>query len=196
MNIYLIRHAQTTMNAMGKVFSGSTDVSLSPSGIEYTTAIAGNPLLQTIEKVYITPLIRTKQTADILFPSQIPQIIIPEFAEVDFGDYEGKIRTATNQNDPVFYKWVNNPESLTFPNGENLLIHTKNAYDALKEILKNDTSKNIAIISHATTIRLLLSYILTGKISYFRNIPCDNCTFTMLNADNSNISVKYINAPS
>lgn len=195
MNLYLIRHAQTTMNSLGKVFSGSTDVPLSEDGIKQTCTTANNPLWSTIDKVYITSLIRTKQTADILFPTHVPQIIIPEFSEVDFGDYEGQLMTPENQNDPIFYKWVNDPENLTFPNGENLLIHNQKAYLALKEIIDKSTEQNIAIISHATTIRLLLSYIITGNIKFFRNIPCDNGSVSMLKVDDTKINVKYINAP-
>lgn len=195
MNIYIIRHAQTTANEKGKVFSGATDVSLSKKGIEDTKLLSQNSLWEQIEHVYITPLIRTHQTADILFDKTIKRTIVPELAEMNFGDYEGKIMTPENADDPVFYNWVNNPEQLTFPNGENLLEHAESSLRALSDIAQNKEFENIAIVSHATTIRLLLSKLMTGNIKCFRKIPCDNGCVSLLSVDENAIKIKYINAP-
>lgn len=195
MNIYIIRHAQTTMNAKGKVFSGATDVSLSNSGIEATRSLSQNPLWRKMEHIYITPLIRTHETADILFDKTIERTIVPELAEMNFGDYEGKIMTPENADDPVFYNWVNNPEQLTFPNGENLMRHAEKAYQAVIKIAENDMFENVAIVSHATTIRLVMAKLMTGNIKCFRKIPCDNGCVSWLTSEENSIRIRYINAP-
>ena len=195
MNMYLIRHAQTTMNAVGKVFSGSTDVPLSEKGRATVRAMSANHLWERIERVFVTPLTRTHQTADILFGDRIERTVVPELAEVDFGDYEGKIRDSSNADDPVFYKWVHDPENLTFPNGENLLAHVNATLKALTNIAKENIWRDVAIVSHATTIRLALAVLLAGTIKCFRNIPCDNCCVTLIESDCGALRVKYINAP-
>lgn len=195
MNIYIIRHAQTTMNAKGKVFSGATNVSLSQTGIEVTKELSKNQLWTNIDHAFITPLVRTRETADILFPSYIPRTVIQEFAEMDFGDYEGRVMTPDNQNDPIFNKWLNAPEKLTFPNGDNLMFHAKDAYNALLNIAIQAKYENIAIVSHATTIRLMLSLLITGKVNHFRKIPCDNSCVSLIESENSELRIKYINAP-
>ncbi len=195
MNMYLIRHAQTTMNAQGKVFSGSTDVALSDKGIETARQMSMNRLWGKIAHVFITPLIRTRQTADILFGDGLGRTVVPELAEVDFGEYEGRIRDSTNANDPVFYKWVHDPENLTFPQGENLLAHAKASLKALTKIANENTYDDVAIVSHATTIRLLLATLLTGTIKCFRNVPCDNCCVSLIVAGHGALRVQYINAP-
>ena len=41
----------------------------------------------------------------------------------------------------------------------------------------------IAVVSHKTTIRLLLSQLLTGDIQCFRKIPCDNSCVTLIEAE-------------
>lgn len=195
MNIYLIRHAQTTMNAKGKVFSGISDVSLSTNGIECTQKIANSGLWGKIEHIYISPLIRARQTADILFGTNNTYTVVDEFAEMNFGDYEGRKMPAEYESDPIFYKWVNDPENLSFPNGENLKTHAINAYKALKSIAENKEYTNVAIVSHATTIRLILSIILTDSILNFRKIPCDNIGVSLITVDQGCAKVKYINAP-
>ena len=195
MNIYVIRHAQTTMNAKGKVFSGRTDVSLSENGIIATKEIAKNLLWKNIECVFITPLKRTKQTADIIFPQSINRVTVRDLAEMDFGDYEGSIMTEDNKDDPVFYDWVNNPEKVKFPNGEELLEHANRAFKALIGISELKQYENVAIVSHATTIRLIISQILTGRITYFRSIPCDNGCVSLIQIKDGAVKLKYINAP-
>ncbi len=195
MNIYIIRHAQTTMNAKGKVFSGHTDVSLSEKGVESAFKMSHIPIIKEIEHVYITPLKRTKETAEIVFGTSMGKTVIPELAEMDFGDYEGRIMTSENENDPVFYNWVHHPELVEFPNGENLLNHAQKAYQAFVRIAESQKYNNIAIVSHATTIRLVLSILLTGGIECFRNIPCDNGCFSLVVKDNAKLKISYINAP-
>lgn len=181
--IYLVRHAQTTMNAKGKVFSGSSDVSLSEAGIESTKKMAENPLWKEMEEIYVTNLKRTHETADILFGKEVKRVEEPRFAEVDFGTYEGSIRTKENENDPVFYKWANDPEHLTFPGGDNMLSHAQDAYRALMEIIKESKAQRIAIVSHATTLRMLVSLIQTGNIKGFRSVPCENGSVIILHVE-------------
>ena len=148
-----------------------------------------------IEHIYISPLIRTRQTADILFGTNNTYTVVNEFAEMDFGDYEGKSMPIDYVSDPIFFKWVNDPENLSFPNGGNLKVHAMNAYKALKNIAENKEYTNVAIVSHATTIRLILSIILTDSILNFRKIPCDNIGVSLITVDQGCAKVKYINAP-
>jgi broad specificity phosphatase PhoE len=194
-NIYLIRHAQTTHNAKGKVFSGVSDVSLSADGVKATELLALNPLWKTIEHIYVTPLIRTHETADILFDKNIERTVVPELAEVNFGDYEGKIITPQNMNEPAFYNWRHNPEACVFPNGESLMEHVENAYRAIINIAQTESFDNVAIVSHATTIRLVLAKLITGNINCFRRIPCDNTCVSLLEADDNKIKIQFINTP-
>lgn len=63
MRIYLIRHGKTEGNALNR-YIGSTDSPLCAEGIEKTRLAGGSPELKS---VIVTPLIRTQQTARILF---------------------------------------------------------------------------------------------------------------------------------
>lgn len=194
MKIYLIRHGQTTMNALGKIFCGSTDVHLSEKGLLDTSRITNNECWKDIEHIYITPLIRTHETANAIFPPNIPRTIIKEFAEMDFGSYEGKFITEENKNELPFYNWTHNPSECEFPDGDNLLQHGQDAYNKLMEIIKKNEHENIVIVSHATTIRLILSLLITNSVDYFKNIPCDNSCVTLLTYNGNEIEIKYINS--
>ena len=196
MNIYLMRHAQTLINQKGKVFCGITETELSEEGKEMCRNISSLDIWSRFDKVYISNLKRTYDTANLIFDNKpIKVVVIPEFAELNFGDYEGKIMTKENKDDPIFQQWVNNCESLTFPNGENLVEHTNACYEKLKEIVNNDQSESILIISHSTTIRTLLTKILNIDINSFRRIPCYNGHLTKVKYDDNGFSLEYLNTP-
>lgn len=190
MTVYLIRHAQTVHNEKGKVFSGKSDVLLSDKGKEEAENLKKSGILKGVKEIYITPLTRTRQTADILFPEEIPRHTVEELSEMDFGDYEGKILEEEGTNDEIFLKWMNNPESLTFPHGDNFKEHAEEAFEALKRIVKNSEKDCIAVISHATTIRLIVTQILEKELNTFREIPCTNCSVIKVVYEEGTLSVE------
>lgn len=63
MKIYLLRHGETAYNVDHR-YQGVTDIPLSPAGL---AALKQADFLP--KTVYVTPLKRTKQTAEILFPT-------------------------------------------------------------------------------------------------------------------------------
>ena len=63
MKIYLLRHGETAYNVDHR-YQGVTDIPLSPAGLAALKQADFSP-----KTVYVTPLKRTKQTAEILFPT-------------------------------------------------------------------------------------------------------------------------------
>ena len=68
MKIYLLRHGQTSYN-VEKRYQGTRDIPLSEEGRAQLIQADIFP-----KKVYVSPLIRARSTADILFPEaeQVP----------------------------------------------------------------------------------------------------------------------------
>ncbi len=65
--------------------------------------------------VFVSPMLRCRQTAEILFP-QIPQIEIDPWREMDFGEFEGKNYAQLN-GDPRYQAWIDSGGTLAFPGG-------------------------------------------------------------------------------
>ena len=196
MEIYLMRHAQTVVNKKGKYFCSYTETELSEEGKNMCKALSNLDIWNDIDRIYITPLKRTHETAKLILNNRdIEMIQIDEFAELNFGDYEGKILTEENKDDPIFKQWLNDCNSLTFPNGENIVEHAEVCFSKLKEIAESNPGKNILIVSHSTTIRTLITKILNININTFRKIPCSNTSLTKLNYENGVFSVEYLNTP-
>ena len=112
MHIRLIRHGMTAGNAVRR-YVGVTDEPLCPEGRE---AAEKKPKDDTLDRVYVSPLKRARETAAILFPNA-EQIIVNDLHEMDFGVFEG--RTADEmEHDPVYRAWVEDLCRGACPGGE------------------------------------------------------------------------------
>ena len=100
MQIYLIRHGQTAGNALRR-YIGSTDQPLTPEGAEGAKAAGAR---RSVQSVFVTPLVRTQQTACILFPDA-EQTVVPALREMDFGDFEDR-SFEDMKDDPAYRAWV------------------------------------------------------------------------------------------
>mgnify|MGYP001033107403 CR=1 FL=1 len=110
MNIWLLRHGRTAFNGEGR-YQGRTDVPLSPEGAaELIRAELAPPV------VYVSPLRRTRQTAERLFPG-VRQAVIRDLAEMDFGVFEGR-NYAEMERDMEYRAWVDGGCEGRCPGGE------------------------------------------------------------------------------
>ena len=134
--IYLIRHGKTIGN-MQKRYVGSTDEPLCEAGISGLNA-RSETILRAFsmctgqgkkphtgiennrnmfpETVYVSPMIRCRQTAEILFPNA-KQEIIPNLREMDFGQFEYK-NYAELADDARYQAFIDSGGCLDFPDAE------------------------------------------------------------------------------
>ena len=109
--IWLIRHGMTEGNRHQR-YIGVTDEPLCPEGIERLKNIT-YPKPQAI---FVSPLRRCQETAEILFPGQKVRII-DQLAECDFGAFENKNYKELS-DDPRYQAWIDSNGTLPFPGGE------------------------------------------------------------------------------
>ena len=109
--IWLIRHGMTEGNRHQR-YIGVTDEPLCPEGIERLKNIT-YPKPQAI---FVSPLRRCQETAEILFPEQKVRII-DQLAECDFGAFENKNYKELS-DDPRYQAWIDSNGTLPFPGGE------------------------------------------------------------------------------
>ena len=98
MRVELIRHGETLWQGTGR-YQGQTDVPLSEQGRQALSPASFSP-----EKVYITALQRTRQTAERLFP-QARLVVVEDLGEMNFGRFEGR-SAAEMEEDPSYRAWV------------------------------------------------------------------------------------------
>lgn len=111
--VILIRHGATAGN-LERRYIGRTDEPLCEEGIRQITALQEKQLCA--RRVFVSPMLRTRQTAELLFPQQ-EHILVPDLRETDFGAFEGKT-AAELSDDPAYQNWVDGWCRGPIPGGE------------------------------------------------------------------------------
>ena len=162
MRIELIRHGATLLQQENR-YQGVTDVPLSPEGREELLPVSVQP-----ERVFVSPLLRAKQTAGILFPDS-EQIVVPDFAEMDFGVFEGRNAKEMEQ-DAAYRAWVDGMCLGTCPGGESragFCARVCAAFDALVTRLEQEGEPSLVIVAHGGTQMAVMERFAEEKKSYY-----------------------------
>ena len=109
LNIYLLRHGETSYNADGNRYCGRTDIGLTPKGRQQAETVRQQLKDFKFDAVYSSPLERAYYTACIASGSD-RVIKDARLIELDFGLWEGKTKEEFIAEDPaVWEEWVANP---------------------------------------------------------------------------------------
>lgn len=154
--IYLIRHGYTKGN-LEKRYIGMTDEPLAKEGRE---TLLGKSFPQ-MEAVFVSPLLRCRETAEILFPREKYKSI-SELSEMNFGEFEGK-NYMDLQGDDRYQCWIDSGGTIAFPNGESRDEFIERTLRGFRKALEEATGKKrIAIVAHGGTIMAILSVLHGG----------------------------------
>ena len=94
--IIFLRHAETKMNKEGR-FCGRRDVEISEEGRKQAEKMRETFKEYHFDAMYCSPLKRTKQTLEAIFPNQ-KFIKEDGFTEISLGDWEGKNKETVDQS--------------------------------------------------------------------------------------------------
>jgi broad specificity phosphatase PhoE len=159
--LFLIRHGATQLTAEDR-FSGAANVYLSEEGRAQAQRLALRLADDHIVAVYASPLDRTMETARaIAAPHQLPLIRREGLEEIHHGHWEGMSRKDVETRFPEEYaSWEADPFTFAPQGGESGISVLARALPVIREIVVNHTDKNIVVVSHKATIRLILSSLL------------------------------------
>ena len=161
LEIYFYRHGITPCNEEG-IFAGVIDPELSEAGWKDLHRLKENYPFPQIDHIYVSPLIRTQQTASVLFPD-VESSVIHGLHEYDFGDAEGKKTTEYFKDPEIYQGWVRQAEDFCFADGETVLEARLRIISAMTRIINEAKQKNykrIGIVSHGMILGLLIGQCL------------------------------------
>lgn len=169
-SISLIRHGATKANREYR-YLGTTDEPLSKEGKEQLAEKMRTDRYGKPKFVFTSPMLRCRETADILFP-QIGQIVIPEWTEIDFGAFEGKNYDELNGN-ADYQAWIDSSGRIPFPGGESRGEFVGRVMQGFDRVLSCHVAKHnyemadteLAAVVHGGTIMALCSSLCGG--AYF-----------------------------
>ena len=163
MKIVLIRHGETALQAEHR-YQGRTDAPLSAAGREKLRRADFCP-----DRVYVTPLVRTQQTAAILFP-EAEQIVVPDLREMDFGVFEGR-SAAEMEQDPAYRAWTDGLCMGRCPGGESKQEFCDRVCRAFGELAGKDAREgreSLVIVAHGGTQMAVLERFGEEKKDYWK----------------------------
>ena len=148
---YYIRHAQTDANANEIMCGGDWDIPLNQIGIEQVES--ARPVLEAIKdnisKIFVSPMERTRMTAQILNKNlEIEIEYIEGLREWCVGDWDKKPWSDV----PNPFNTVEDP-----PNGETRIEFENRVINAVNECLEKSGDENILFVSHGAVAHILFS---------------------------------------
>ena len=161
MVIYFARHGETDWNITRQI-QGSTDVLLNEKGLRQAKELADKLVKEAydIDCVYTSPLIRARETAKMAANALgVACKQVSEFAEMDFGKWEGEIwANIEKQYTKEYEYWNRHRRYSSPPGGECYNDVLKRVFKALDFIIKQENG-NVLVISHSAIIMSLRCYL-------------------------------------
>ncbi|MCC6499912.1 MAG: histidine phosphatase family protein [Anaerolineales bacterium] len=159
--LYLVRHGATPSTAEDR-FSGGLNVNLSDEGRAQVEQLAHRLSEVNITAAYASPLDRTMETARILAkPHGLSPIKRDGLREVTHGHWEGLSRAEVEEKFPEEYEaWEADPFTFAPEGGESGLVVMSRALPVVRAIVVSHKDKNVLVVSHKATLRLIVSSLL------------------------------------
>ena len=160
MKVYVIRHGLTELNKK-KVVNGQIDEPLAPEGIEQAK-VASQLIPETIKVIYTSPLLRARQTAEII-NSKLKRPIYPqqELTEIHMGSLAGKAWTEMALGLELKKKHRTAKFDYRPEGGESAIEVKKRILSFLGKINNKYANYEVLIMTHGGIFRFL--YLLENK---------------------------------
>lgn len=183
MNIYFLRHGETNLNRTGK-FQGAADKELNEYGKKQAELLGKRLQKYNIDVIYSSDAKRTVETSEIINEYVNKKIIYKEgLREISLGRWETLTVEERYKRDPEYAeRWHKHLEDMPYPEGESGRDVKERAMKVLEEIQAGH-HHNVAVVSSAGTIMILLSEFL-GLEQYKRfAMKIGNCSISTVNYD-------------
>lgn len=178
--LHFIRHGTTQGNLEGR-YIGSTDLPLCPQGRRELEALLDTREYPKVQAVYVSPLLRCRQTAELLYPESWVRVV-DQLREYDFGEFEGKSMQELAETG-AFPLWVTNSLRTAPPGGEDPVAFTQRILQGLQAVFYDMMEQRItsaAVVTHGGVITSLLSAVAMPRQPYSRWLVENGCGFTVV----------------
>lgn len=165
MRIILTRHGATEGTEVKRYSGGGSDEPLSEAGV---AALRALPPRRYTKTVYTSGMVRTDQTARILYP-QASIERVAELREMDFGLFEGKTFQELEGNE-AYRVWVEGMCEGRCPEGEDRASFIRRSCQAFLSIVERASMQNeneLHFVVHGGNIMALISEFSNPPRDYF-----------------------------
>ena len=194
MNVLLLRHGRTAWNAERR-YQGQADPPLDSVGRRQAVEVAGLVAALRPDVLVSSDAVRARQTAEAIGAAMgLPVTLQDEFAEVDFGRWEGlTFREAREANPAELTAWLASPE-VAPPGGESFTALARRVRRGRDAVIAAHPGRTVVVVSHVSPIKTLLRLALDAPPVSMYRIHLDTASVSMIDyfAD-GNCSVRLMN---
>jgi broad specificity phosphatase PhoE len=192
--LYLVRHGEVEAR-YHRVFGGKIDMELSPLGHDQVKAAADYFQRHPPHVMYASPMKRVQQTlAPLAKWTGLDPIVLPGLREVDFGEWTGLSWEQVYERFKVSaFDWLTQLETGSIAQAESTADFRKRVDEALRQILTESPNKEIAVIAHGGTIRMLLALILNLPFTKMSAFDIEYASITKVKIQPNKTEVELLN---
>ena len=164
LSLIFIRHGLTAGNEQRRYVGQGDDQPLSEKGREQLRAWQAGRRYPPADALYVSPLLRCRETAQILYPMLAP-VILPSLIELDMGAFEGKTYDQL-KDDPAYRRWIDTRGMSAPPGGENgeeFAARLRGALGHIAEDARRCGIRRAAVVTHGGCIMTLFQQL--GSLS-------------------------------
>jgi broad specificity phosphatase PhoE len=192
--LLLSRHGETTAN-VDRIFSGHTDVTLTPLGRRQARALGRRIRLEPVTAAYASDLTRARGTAELALRGRGIEVRTdPALREFHFGEWEGLAFHDVRARYPEHWqRFMANDEGFFPPGGELIGAIRLRATAALGRIVAAHPDETVLVVTHGATLQTIFADIL-GMSSYamFR-IATGNCGLSIVEYHDDRPLIRLLN---
>lgn len=194
--LLLVRHGASQGFVPGgdfPVLDGQGDPPLAPSGREQAVQVCARLMVEPIDRVYVTRLQRTSETAAPLLAARDLDVeVSPHLHEIYLGEWEAGVSRVklAEMTDPIAHEVRKTGSWDAVPGAERWVDFTDRVTTGLNEIVDANPGGNVVAFVHGGVISAAVRE-LVGADRRFGHV--ENCSITHLVALNGMWMVKAFN---
>jgi len=162
-SVLFIRHGVTAGNLRGR-YIGCTDEPLCAEGAAQIVRL--RPSMPETGFLFVSPMLRTRQTAAILFPD-IPPTLSDGLREMNFGVFEGKTPDELS-NEPRYTEWVNGLCLSPVPEGDSVSRFKARCTNTFLSLMRSVPDGESAVfVTHGGVIMSVMEALALPERSFY-----------------------------
>lgn len=195
MELIIIRHGQTDLNKDGMIQGSEVNAPLNKTGRAVAEAAAKNFDANGLAAVYVSPLKRAVQTAQIFTKGQYQFHYDDRLKEMDYGSWDGHSVAEFKAKYPeCFDPWgfIRDNYAQYATSGESFAELEQRCASFLADLTKKYDQEKILVVCHGATSRMLVAHLFMGGDAS-RLHQMDNCGLTKIEFAGSRPELIYYN---
>lgn len=170
LTLYFLRHGETTYSQTGS-YCGALDVELTQYGQEMAEAFAEAHASVPWEAIYASPMKRTVATATPLCEAVGMEMQVRDgLREMFYGEWEDHNPDYVQEHHRDDYvRWLTEPAWNPPTGGETAVQVASRANLVIANIEEKHSHGNVLVVSHKTTIRIILCSLLGIDLGRYRD---------------------------